>query len=69
MEQKDKYRLYWDICEKESHLRYPYCYDEPCVITGDRYTELTRVQQALYKAFRYFLPRFEKGAAQDSVFL
>ena len=57
---EEKYRLYWEICEKESHSRYPYCYDEPCVITDERYATLVRMQKALYKAFRYFLPRYEQ---------
>lgn len=57
---QERYRTYWDICEKESHTRYPYYYDEPCVITRERFGEFTRLQKALYKSFRYFLPRYEK---------
>lgn len=57
---KKRYEEYWKICEKESHVRYPYYYDQPCVITKERFLKFTRLQKGLYKAFRYFLPRFEE---------
>ncbi|MDB4694601.1 hypothetical protein OAF30_04160 [Flavobacteriales bacterium] len=29
----EQFNTYWAICENESHLRYPYCYDEPCAVS------------------------------------
>ena len=52
--------LYWDICDKESGLRYPYYYDEPCVIDVVQFENLKRVQNLLFKSFKYFLPRYEQ---------
>ncbi len=52
--------LYWDICDKESDLRYPYYYDEPCVIDVVQFENLKRVQNLLFKSFKYFLPRYEQ---------
>jgi len=59
-DEKTKYDAYWDICEKESHTRYPYVYDEPCVITRKRFADFERLQKGLYKAFRYFMPRYQE---------
>lgn len=55
---RTRYEVYWDICERESHSRYPYVYDEPCVITQSRLADFERLQKGLYKAFRYFMPRY-----------
>lgn len=51
---------YWKICESESHLRYPYYYDEPCVIDEKRTAELEHLQKLLYKCFNYFITHFEE---------
>tara|TARA_Y100000385_G_C13100608_1_gene644304 strand:+ start:1707 stop:2933 length:1227 start_codon:yes stop_codon:yes gene_type:complete len=52
--------IYWDICDEESALRYPYYYDEPCVIDSDQFDNLKKVQHLLFKSFKYFLPRYEQ---------
>ena len=54
------YSVYWEISKKESGLRYPYYYDEPCAVTYDRFEELTKLQHLLYKSFKFFLPRFDQ---------
>ena len=54
------YSVYWEISKKESGLRYPYYYDEPCAVTFDKFEELTKLQHLLYKSFKFFLPRFDQ---------
>lgn len=54
------FSIYWDICEQESHLRYPYYYDEPCAIGPESQAKFKRIQSLLYKSFRYFLPRYRQ---------
>lgn len=52
--------IYRKIAEKESSLRYPYYYDEPCAVTYKRFEELTKFQHLLYKCLKFFLPRFDQ---------
>ena len=54
----EQFDTYWAICEKESHLRYPYYYDEPCAIGPKSQSRFKRIQHLLYKSFKYFLPRY-----------
>ena len=54
----EQFDTYWAICEKESHLRYPYYYDEPCAIGPESQSRFKRIQHLLYKSFKYFLPRY-----------
>ena len=58
--QQDRYDIYWEICGKESYYRDASYYDQPCLITPARFAEFERLQQLLYKAFRFFLPRFHQ---------
>ena len=55
----EQFNTYWAICENESHLRYPYYYDEPCAVSKESQANFKRIQQLLYKSFKYFLPRYQ----------
>lgn len=56
----DAKSIYWDVCDEESDLRYPYYYDQPCAFDAAQHKNLKKVQHLLYKSFKYFLPRYDQ---------